>query len=119
MASRSEKRKSSSNVKKLIRTHLLFSVIAAPAKYIFPISATSAIIATIFLTISVTNFLMGSPSAFYLLTSLLIYVFSLLVMIAAILTHQNISIQTELWRVRMELRKGEKRPVNDEVSLRK
>ena len=95
------KRKSSSRVRKLVRTHLLFGAFAAP------ILATSyrslarcPILATGFLIAAFYNFIILQPSGYYLFASFFLYLFALVVLLIGILTHQNIATQTEIWRQR-------------------
>jgi glycosyltransferase involved in cell wall biosynthesis len=98
-------RKSSSRVRKLMRTHLMFSAFAAPIRYILMIVGALSIPATGFLIASVYNLLTLQPSGFYLFASFFLYLFALVVLLIGLLTHQNIATQTELWRLRSELRR--------------
>ncbi len=99
-------RKSSSRIRKLMRTHLLFSSLAAPIRYIGMMSAVLALVATGFLVAAVYNLLTGTaPAAFFLLTSLLLYLFVMFVLLIGLLTQQNIVTQQELWRIRSEVRR--------------
>lgn len=96
-------RKTSSRIRKLMRTHLFFSMLAAPIRYIVLIAVAIGVPATIFLFAAIYNLSQGGPSAFYLLTSLSLYMVGLLVLLFAILTQQNVAAQRELWRIRSEL----------------
>ena len=96
-------RKSSSRVRKLMRTHLLFSAFAAPVRYIVLIAGLFVVPALGFFAAAVYNLFTTSPSAFYLLTSFFLFLFALLVLLLGLLTHQNTATQAELWRVRSEL----------------
>ena len=98
-------RKTSSRMRKLMRTHLLFSMFAAPTRYIVPLALGATLPATIFLVAAVYNLLRGAPSAFFLLTSLSLYLFGMILLLFAILTHQNVATQQELWRLRSELKR--------------
>lgn len=97
-------RKSSSRVRKLMRSHLLFSAFAAPIRYILLIAIILLLPAIGFFAAAVYNLFTPEPSAFYLLTSFFLFLFALLVLLIGLLTHQNIATQTELWRLRSELR---------------
>jgi glycosyltransferase involved in cell wall biosynthesis len=101
-------RKSSSRVRKLMRTHLLFGAFAAPIRYILMIVGILLVPATGFLIASVYNLLHLQPSGFYLFVSFFLYLFALVVLLIGLLTHQNIATQTELWRLRSELRQYER-----------
>jgi glycosyltransferase involved in cell wall biosynthesis len=96
-------RKTSSRIRKLMRTHLFFSMLAAPIRYILLIAVIIAVLATVFLFAAIYSLSQGSTSAFYLLTSLSLYVVGLLVLLFAVLTQQNVATQQELWRIRGEL----------------
>jgi glycosyltransferase involved in cell wall biosynthesis len=98
-------RKTSSRMRKLMRTHLLFSMFAAPTRYIVPLALGAAVLATIFLVAATYNLLRGAPSAFYLLTSLSLYLLGMILLLFAILTQQNVATQHELWRIRSELKR--------------
>src|SRR5258708_23464639 len=87
-----------------MRTHLLFSSLAAPIRYIGFISALLLLPATAFLIAAVYNLATGAPAAFFLLTSLLLYLFVMFVLLIGLITQQNIVTQHELWRIRSELR---------------
>ncbi len=102
-------RTSSSRIRKLMRTHLLFSSLAAPIRYIALISALLVIPATAFLVIAVYHLGTGQPAAFFLLTSLLLYLFILFVLLIGLITQQNIVTQRELWHIRSELRRLQSR----------
>jgi dolichol-phosphate mannosyltransferase len=101
----SAQRTSSSRIRKLMRTHLLFSSLAAPIRYIGFISALLVLPATAFLVVAVYNLATGAPAAFFLLTSLLLYLFVMFVLLIGLITQQNIVTQQELWRIRSELRR--------------
>ena len=105
-------RKSSSRVRKLMRTHLLFSAFAAPIRYILLIVGILIVPATGFLIASVYNLFTAQPSAFYLLASFFLYLFALFMLLIGLLTHQNIATQTELWRLRSELRQYQRDRIN-------
>ena len=99
-------RKSSSNVQKLIRTHLLFSLLAAPFRYLYLASGLFFGTAAGFLGWAVVNlFRPGQPSAFLLLTALLLGVLGFLIFGIGILAQQGRALQRELWRIRSEARR--------------
>jgi dolichol-phosphate mannosyltransferase len=100
----SMQRASSSRIRKLMQTHLLFSSLAAPIRYIALISALLVVPATAFVATAVYNLATGEPAAFFLLTGLLLYLFVMFVLLIGLITQQNIVTQQELWRIRSELR---------------
>jgi len=103
------RRRSSSRIRKLMRTHLLFSSLAAPIRYIALLSGLLVIPATAFLIIAVYHLATGQPAAFFWLTSLLLYLFVLFVLLVGLITQQNIVTQRELWHIRSELRRLQSR----------
>ena len=111
-------RRSSSRMRHLMRTHLWFGMFAAPVRYILVLVAAFALPATVFLLLSVRNLLSGEPAAFYLLSSLSLYMFALLMFVMGVLTQQNMSVQQELWRIRGDMERlrqppGERSPPAD------
>ena len=102
-------RASSSYSASLCGLNLLFSSLAAPIRYIALISALLLIPASAFLGIAVYHLATGQPAAFFLLTSLLLYLFVLFVLLIGLITQQNIVTQRELWHIRSELRRLQRR----------
>ena len=111
------KRKSSSRVRKLVRTHLLFGAFAAPIRYILLIVGALSVPATGFLIAAFYNFITLQPSGYYLFASFFLYLFALVVLLIGILTHQNIATQTEIWRLRSELRQFEREAVDRQLKV--
>ena len=97
------RRRSSSALGRLIRTHLLFSLVAAPFRYLFLASALLAAIALVLFVWGVINLFNPQPSAFLFLASASLGTFSLLVLGFGVLAHQGRFVQRELWRMREEL----------------
>lgn len=111
------RRTSSSRVRKLVRTHLLFSVFAAPIRYIVAIAAVLCLPAFGFITAAVYSLFTSKPSAFYLLTGLFLFLIALIVLLIGLLTHQNNAVQTELWRARSELRQLKRSEHADAIAI--
>ncbi len=65
----------------------------------------AAVPATIFLIAAVYSWLLGAPSAFYLLTSLSLYLFGMILLLFAILTQQNVATHHEPWRIRSDFKR--------------
>ena len=99
-----KKRKSSSKVNKLVRTHLLFSLVAAPFRYIFAVSGLLIAGAIAFFILAVYNLFTPTPSAFYLLTSFFLGLFAFLIFTIAVLARQGRALMHELWRLRSQIR---------------
>ena len=103
------KRKSSSNVPKLIRSHFLFSLLSAPFRYIYAISLLLLSLSAFFFAWAVVNFIIGEPSIFLLIISLVIGLFALTFFGGGVLAQQSRAIQTEMWWIRSEVRKKNER----------
>lgn len=103
-APKAKKRKSSAKINKLIRTHFLFSLLAAPFRYLYAISALLGLISCGFLVFAVVNLFTDVPSIYVFLCSLLIGLFSFITFGIAVLAQQGRTIVREIWRVRSELR---------------
>jgi glycosyltransferase involved in cell wall biosynthesis len=99
-----QRRKSSSVSNRLIRTHMLFSLLAAPFRYIYVVAAMLAAAAGFFFVWSVFNLLTHRVSAYVFLSSLLIGVLAFLVFGIGVLAQQGRALQRDLWRLRSELR---------------
>ncbi len=99
-----QKRKSSSVSSRLIRTHLLFSLMGAPFRYIYLIAALLAGVAGVFFTWSVINLLTHQVAAYLFLSSLMIGVLAFLIFGIGVLAQQGHALQRDLWRLRSALR---------------
>lgn len=99
----SSTRKSSSKIKQLIRTHLLFTILAAPFRYIYAASGMLAVMAVGFLAAAVLNLFNDAPSIYLLLVSLLLAIFAFLFFSISVLAQQGRMLQRDLWRVRSAL----------------
>jgi glycosyltransferase involved in cell wall biosynthesis len=95
-----KKRKSSSKINRLIRTHLLFSLVAAPFRYIYVVSGLSFFSATVFISLAAYHLFTPLPSINFALTGLLLGLFAFLVFAIGVLAHQIFATQRELWRIR-------------------
>ena len=98
------KRKSASNVNRLIRTHTLFAMLAAPFRYLYFVSALLVLISVGFFTWSVFNLLTHRVSIYLFLSSLLVGTLSFLIFGIGVLAQQGRALQRDLWRLRGELR---------------
>jgi len=103
------KRKSSSRVLKLIRTHMLFALFSAPFRYMFSASVITFVMSFGFLALSINNFIEGFPSATYLTVGLTIFVISVLLFAIGVLSYQGGLLQKELWIIRRVLQTDEAR----------
>lgn len=98
------KRKSSSVSSRLVGTHLLFSLLAAPFRYIYVVAALLAGVASIFFALSVVNLLTNRVAVYFFLSSLLIGVLAFLIFGIGVLAQQGRALQRDLWKLRSELR---------------
>ncbi len=105
--SKFQKRKSSTNIFKVIISHTAFVFSSTPYKYILPISLILFVISSFFLGISVINFYYNLPSLFLLITGLIIFVVSLMFFSMAVLSYQNILLRNDIWRLRKEIKNKE------------
>lgn len=112
---KTNKRKSSSNVQKLIRTHLIFTLMAAPFRYIYVLSGTLLLGGLFFFFWAVNNLFAPEPSIFLAITSFFLFLFAFLIAALGTLSHQGLEIQEELWRVRSILKKIEQDIKKDEI----
>jgi glycosyltransferase involved in cell wall biosynthesis len=96
-------RRSSSASNSLIRTHVLFSLLAAPFRYIYVVAGLLAGVAVVFFAWSVINLLTHRVAVYLFMSSLLIGVFAFLVFGIGVLAQQGRALQRDLWRLRSEL----------------
>jgi glycosyltransferase involved in cell wall biosynthesis len=99
----SAKRKSSSKIPKLIRTHMAFAAATAPFRYILPISIILAFLSLVFGAWAVINLVFGLPSALVLITGLILFLIGFVAFAIGMLSYQNQLIQHDLWRIRRDL----------------
>jgi dolichol-phosphate mannosyltransferase len=102
-------RKSSANVNKLIRTHTLFALLAAPFRYIYLVSGGIAVIALGFFIWSVINLLTHRISIYLFLSAIVLGTLSFLIFGLGVLAQQGRAFQRDLWRLRRELRASDLR----------
>lgn len=95
--------KSSSTSNRLIRTHVLFSLLAAPFRYIYVVAGLLACVAGVFFAWSVVNLLAHRVAVYLFLSSLLSGVLAFLVFGIGVLAQQGRALQRDLWRLRREL----------------
>ncbi|MCO5142603.1 MAG: glycosyltransferase family 2 protein [Oligoflexia bacterium] len=103
-----KKRKSSSNIKKLIRTHTLFSLLAAPFRYLYVVSFAFVILGLVFLAWAIINLQRQEPSIFLFMSSLLLFLMAFLLGGIGVLAQQARAIQRDIWRARSEFRHYER-----------
>ncbi len=99
----SKKRKSSSKVNHLVRSHLMFSMGVAPFRYIFPVSGVLGFISLIAFGIAVYKLFTPDPTIYWLLTSFFLALFGFVFFGIGLISRQNREIMGELWHVRSEI----------------
>jgi glycosyltransferase involved in cell wall biosynthesis len=99
-----QRRRSSSISNRLIRTHVLFSLLAAPFRYIYAVSALLSAVAAFFFGWSVVNLLQHRVAVYLFLSSVLIALFAFLIFGIGVLAQQARALQRDVWRLRGELR---------------
>lgn len=98
-----KKRKSSSNINKLISTHLLFGILAKPARYLWMAGFSFAMIGILFFIWAVVHLLIGKVAIFLALTSGSLIIVSILFFIFGVLATQNSIVQKELWKIQQDI----------------
>ncbi|MBZ0310763.1 MAG: glycosyltransferase family 2 protein [Anaerolineae bacterium] len=98
-----KKRKSSANITKLIRTHLIFSLFAAPFRYMYAFGVLLLLPAAFLMGYAVINLFTLAPSIYLALTSFFLILFSFLIFVLGILGQQNRTLLQEMWRVESQL----------------
>lgn len=97
------KRKSSTNVNRLVVSHTLFSIFANPIRYVWTLSFISLLISIIFFIWSIVRFLMDLVSVFTVSISLLFALLSVMLFAFGVIAQQGYLIQKELWTVKQKL----------------
>lgn len=97
---KTKKRKSSSKINLIIRSHLLFSLLVAPFRYLYPVAILISAIAIGFLIGAVYNLFTPTPSAYLFISTLLLGLFALIIFGLGVLAQQARAIQKELWLIR-------------------
>jgi glycosyltransferase involved in cell wall biosynthesis len=93
------KRQSSSKINKLIRTHLLFTFLAAPFRYMYALSGILTLVGLFFFSWAIYNLFNPEPSIFLAITGFFLFLFAFLISALGTLSHQNLATQGELWRI--------------------
>ena len=100
-----QKRPSAFRVGRLVRTHLLFSLLAAPFRWLYGFAAVLGLVSGGFFVASVASLLTRRVAVYLFLSSLSFALFALLLVGIAVLAQQGRELQRDLWRVQSELRR--------------
>lgn len=101
----SVKRKSSTNLSKVIKSHSIYAFVSAPFRYILPISLFFLSISLFFMIYAIYNFINSIPSVFLLLISMVSMCMFLITFSISMISFQNSNLMTELWKIRKILKK--------------
>lgn len=101
----SNKRKSSTNLSKVIKSHSIYAFVSAPFRYILPISLFFLSISLFFMIYAIYNFINSIPSVFLLLISMVAMCMFLITFSISMISFQNSNLMTELWKIRKILKK--------------
>ncbi|MCA9973919.1 MAG: hypothetical protein KC425_27090, partial [Anaerolineales bacterium] len=96
------KRKSSSKVNKLIRTHTLFSIFATPLRYVWGLTGLTFFGGLGFLLWALILYLQGGVAAFNALMGVLLLVLSIVLFVMGVVLQQGNMIQRELWLMQQD-----------------
>ncbi len=112
------KRKSSSEVKRLVLTHTLFSLFANPIRYVWGIGGFSMFISFGFFIWSIIRLLGGLVSVFTIIISLSFGIISMLFFAFGIIAQQGYMMQKEIWTLKQDFQQLNSRLINKFSSKR-
>ncbi len=98
------KRKSSSKLKRIIGTHLLFALSGRPFRYLFVLSAMVFALSLIFLLWGIIHLIIGAVSVYLLILALSCFILFVLLGGISVLALQQNAILRELWITRQEIK---------------
>jgi glycosyltransferase involved in cell wall biosynthesis len=106
---RTKKRVSSSNLNKLISSHLFFGILSNPVRYLWGSGVAIAAIGLLFFLWGILHFIFGKTAIFLFLTSGSLITIAILLFIFGVLTTQNSITRQELWRIQQDIHRLEKK----------
>lgn len=98
-------RKSSAKIRKLVRTHLVFSFLASPSRYLWGGAGLFAVCGLFFFCLAGYRFFSGGPPAFALILGLLFQVLSVLVFVFGLICKQISNVNRDVWLIQSKLEK--------------
>jgi glycosyltransferase involved in cell wall biosynthesis len=98
------RRSTSTAIPHTIRTHLFFSVLSAPFRYMFAASAVLLAGSLFFFGWAFYHLLTHQVAIFLAITGFFLGLFAFLVFAVGVLSNQNAAIQREIWKVQARLR---------------
>lgn len=100
-----EVRRSSTRIGRIVKSHLLFSAVASPFRYIFPFSLLLGFMGLAFNVLAIYYLFVPNINAVYfLIPGLLLWIFCFLTFASAVLSQQNKFLQREIWETQRLLR---------------
>ncbi len=102
------KRRSSSNVSRLIFSHSLFSIFANPVRYVWAMSFAALGLGVVFFIFASLLFYWGKVSAYTALLSLSLLILGILLFVFGVVVKQGNMIQRELWMLQSRQIKQER-----------
>lgn len=105
---RTMKRKSSSNVNRLVVSHSLFSVFANPVRYVWTAAGLTLLLSIGFLIWAVVRLILGEVAAYAAIVGLSLAIFSVLFFFFGVIAQQGNMIQRELWTIKRSLLRVER-----------
>ncbi|HKQ72878.1 MAG TPA: glycosyltransferase [Blastocatellia bacterium] len=111
------KRKSSSQVNRLIFSHSLFSAFANPVRYVWAMSFASLGLGVVFFIFALLLFYLGKVSAYTALLSLSLLILGILLFVFGVVVKQGNMIQRELWMLQSRQMKQERGDEGNEAEV--
>ncbi|MDM8554067.1 glycosyltransferase family 2 protein [Desulfococcaceae bacterium HSG7] len=100
----SKQRTSSSNINKLIASHLFFGIMARPVRYLWGAGIGFGVTGLLFFGMAVVNLIIGGVAIFFALSSASLITVAVLFFIFGVLTTQNSLIQKEMWKIQQDIK---------------
>ena len=91
------KRKSSSQVNRLVISHSLFSVFANPVRYVWLMSLGSLFLSMLFFCLSIVFTILKMVAAYSALMGIALFIVSIVLFVLGVVVKQGNMIQQELW----------------------
>ncbi len=96
------RRKSSSNVSRLIVSHSLFSLLANPVRYVWALSFLAMVLGLVLLVLAAYYLATDRVAAYTGLTAILMFVGSLVLFVLGVVLKQGNMVQREIWTLQRD-----------------
>lgn len=97
------RRKSSSNIRRLVVSHSLFSLFANPVRYVWAMSVVSLVLGIAAFVVAVVLLSLGMVSVYMALLSVSLVILGILLFVFGVVVAQGNMIQRELWLLERQL----------------